>query len=207
MKTSTAKVRANLNPVTFVIIVLFLLAIFGFFSAFLAFAGWLHTYRVLTNEKRVGELHISKKIIKNGVPAARIKVIFYRSKPNLSWLLGEIDEQKVELEVNGDIVYIEANFIRWQNWLVMLGFEPVYKIYRLKSDYKNLSDAEKYGRTAIDLNGGYDSSFDMFNQKVWWSDFLFQSVFISSAGQAVQDKEDRVYYIVITKDAVVLEPK
>ncbi len=36
--------------------------------------------------------------------------------------------------------------------------------------------------------------------------WLVQSVFVSSAGQNASDN-DRVFYVVVTKDAIVLEPK
>lgn len=183
------------------------LLIFLLVGSFLAFSGWLYTYKALTKETVVAELYISKKVIKDGVPTAKVRYVQLNEEPALSFLGSkEIENEEIQLEMKGDQVFVDANFIRWQNWMSLLGIDPVYKVYRVKSDFRNISDREKYRSSAFELNGGSDKFVEDFAQNQSIFDWAVQSAFVSSAGQNVTD-QDQVFNVVVTKDAIVLEVK
>lgn len=196
----------NLNIVEFLIKVIVVLVIFIVVGAFLVFSSWMYTYNALTDERVVAELYISKKIIKDGVPTIRVRYVPLDNSPALPFLPQQNDMNSIEVELSGDQVFIDANFIRWQNWVTLLNIKPVYKVYRIKSDFQQISDREKFNTKAIDINGGQDTFIVDFSRNPEMFQWLVQSVFVSSAGQNASDN-DRVFYVVVTKDAIVLEPK
>ncbi len=121
----------NLNIVEFLIKVIVVLVIFIVVGAFLVFSSWMYTYNALTDERVVAELYISKKIIKDGVPTIRVRYVPLDNSPALPFLPQQNDMNSIEVELSGDQVFIDANFIRWQNWVTLLNIKPVYKVYRI----------------------------------------------------------------------------
>lgn len=183
-----------------------LLLLFVIIGSFLAVSSWLYTYKALTKEQVVAELYISRKIIKDGVPVTKVRYVPLREQPALPFVGASENNEEIQVEMYGDQVFVDANFIRWQNWILLLNISPVYKVYRIKSDYKNLSDREKFRPSAFEINGGSDPFIEDFAKKQNLFSWAVQSAFISSAGQNVTD-QDQVFNVVITKDAVVLEAK
>lgn len=176
-------------------------------GAFFAFSAWMYTYSALTEEKVVAELYVSKKIIKDGVPTFKVRYVPISGDPVMFfWGEGNSNNDEIKVEMYGDQFFVDASFIRWQNWMTLLGFDPVYKVYRVKSDYRNLEERNKYRTTAFDINGGPDKVVEDFAENEKFLGFIIQSGFISSAGQNVGN-EDQVYNVVVTKDAIVLEKK
>ncbi|BDQ04668.1 MAG: hypothetical protein KatS3mg084_0186 [Candidatus Dojkabacteria bacterium] len=196
----------HLNILELLVSVIVVLTLFIFVGSFLAFSGWLYTYKALTAEQVIAELHISRKIIKDGVPTIRVRYVPFDENPALSFLPRQADVSTLELELPGDQVFIDANFIRWQNWVSLLNISPVYKVYRIRSDFNQLSDRQNFKAKAIDLNGGPDTFIEDFSKYSENFNWLVQSAFISSAGQNATDR-DRVFYVVVTKDSIILEHK
>lgn len=197
------------SVVEFLIGTVILLAIVIIVGAFLAFSAWMYTYNALTEEKIVAELAISKKVIKDGIPTYTVRYTPIQQDsafPLIGNNSSETNGAVVQSSMNGDQVFIDANFIRWENWMTLVGFKPVYKVYRVKSDYKNLEDRDKFRSSAFDMNGGSDANVENFSENDAFFGWFVQSAFISSAGQNITD-EDQVYNVIVTKDAVVLERK
>lgn len=198
--------RSKRSFVDFLIGTIILLLIIVTLGAFISVSAWLYTYKALTQEKVVAELYVGKKVVKDGVPTTRVRYVPLREEP--AFFFGQEYQSGTEIrqDLSGDQVFVDANFIRWENWVTLTGTKPVYKVYRVKSDYRNLSDRDKYRSTAFDVNGGSDQfiiDLEKDQQNYRW---FMQSAFISSAGVNVSD-EDQKYDVVITKDAVVLEKK
>jgi hypothetical protein len=187
------------------ILVLVLLLIVG---AFLAFSAWMYTYKALTNEKVVGELHVSGKTIKDGVPTYTVRYVPLDQESVLPFVGSSNDADKeVRADMQGDQVFVDADFIRWENWATLVGVSPVYKVYRIKSDYNDINERNKFRSSAFDMNGGPDEFVEGFaTEESKTFDWLVQSVFISSAGINITN-ESQIFNVIVTKDAVVLEAK
>lgn len=201
------KVKKKKSLVEFLIGTVILLLIVIVVGGFLAFSAWMYTYNALTEEKIVGELDISKKVIKDGVPTYTVRYVPIQQDAAFGFL-GKNDNNGhvVQSTMNGDQVFIDANFIRWENWMTLIGFRPVYKVYRVKSDYKDLNERNNFKSTAFDMNGGSDKFVEDFANGDKSFGWFVQGAFISSAGQNVTD-QDQVYNVIVTKDAIVLEKK
>lgn len=200
------KNKKNLNPLSFVFSAIFVFAIFLIVILIFNVSGWLYTYNTLTDEKIIGEILISKKILKDGIPSGNVKVILYDQENLLPFSKGEKEKNSLSLDFNGDMIFIDAYFIRWENWLVMLGFKPVYKIYRIKSDFRDIEKANTYKRDIIDLSSSNDNYiFENINEN-YFLKFFIQGAFISSVGQSLTNSEQK-FNILVTKDGIVLERK
>lgn len=200
------KNKKNLNPLHFVFSTIFVLVIFLIVILILNVSGWLYTYNTLTDEKIIGEILISKKTLKDGVPSGTVKIILYEQENLLPFFKEEKQKNTLSLDFNGDMIFIDAYFIRWENWLVMLGFKPVYKIYRIKSDFRDIEKATSYKRDIIDLSSSNDDYiFENINEDHFLK-FFIQGAFISSVGQSLTNSEQK-FNILVTKDGIVLERK
>jgi len=201
------QVKRKRSLVEFLLATVIILAIIIVVGTFFAFSAWMYTYNSLTEEKVVAELYISKKVIKDGVPTYKLRYVPIQQDAVIPFLGNNTpDNSEIRADMNGDQVFVDANFVRWQNWMTLVGFDPVYKVYRVKSDFRNLEERNKFRTTAFDMNGGSDQIVEDFAKNDNTFGFLIQSGFISSAGQNVSD-EDQVYNVVVTKDAIVLERK
>lgn len=197
--------RSKLNPVGFARLSVLVLLIFAVIFALINFVGWLHTYRVFTREEIVGELYISGKYFKNGAPSADVKLVLYGQESD-SFLVGSLEMNEYYFEITGDQVFVDSSFLRWRGWLTLLGLRPVYKIYRVKSDFQGTQANSKFSRSVFQIGKGLDSYFTFLSKNRVFFGFFIQSIYLSSAGQNVLDK-DSVYYIIATEDGIVLEPK
>lgn len=204
--------RQNLNPWNFACFSVLLLIIILIIALFLSIFGWLYTYNVFSKEEIIGELMISKKNIKDGISTGTAKLVLYKTDSLINFdRFNTVYDQKREFnfEFNGDQVFIDSYFIRWQNWLTLFGFKPIFKIYRIKSDFVNTESAKKYKRDFIDLSVQQDELFFNYfnNEKLYkFLNVFVQGAFISSVGQNVTNTEQR-FNVVVTNDGIVLERK
>jgi hypothetical protein len=183
------------------IILLLLIVLIG---GMLSVTAWLYTYNALTAEKIVGELTVSGRIIKDGVPVTRVTYRNLDREPAASFLSSSQESFDITRELKGDQVFVDANFIRWENWVTLLGVRPVYKVYRIKSDFINLEDRNRFKTSAFDVNGGPDNFIIDLEKSQSNYRWAIQSTFISSAGINISN-ETQVFNIVVTNDAIVLE--
>jgi hypothetical protein len=192
--------------VDFLIGTIVLLAIIIVLGAFISVSAWLYTYKALTEEKTVGELYISAKVIKDGVPTTRVRYVALQEQPG--YFLGQesVIGEETRKDLSGDQVFVDTNFIRFENWGTLIGLKPVYKVYRVKSDFSNINDRENFRSSAFELNGGADQFIVDFEQNQDNFRWIVQSAYISSAGINVTDQDQR-FDVKVTKDGVVLEKK
>jgi len=203
------KVKRKRSILTFLSATIFFLSLFIIIGAILSLSVWLHTYHVFTQEKLVAEVHISKKVMRDGKPTFHVK---YIPKDDVSGFWGMLgsdaksDEIEVEFDMVGDQVFFNADFIRWKDWLTMVKFKPVYKVNRIVPGYQKAEDYKKFGVEVFDLNGGPDNFAAKLQDKPEKYRWLAKSVFFSGAGINVQD-QDVVYELKVTEDALVIQRK
>jgi hypothetical protein len=204
------KVKKKRSLVNFLSAAVFLLCLFIVIGGILAAALWLHTFKVFTQEKTVAELYVSQKYIKDGKPTVRIRYTPYDDVSGWWGVFGSESnstDKEVEAEIIGDRVFIEADFVRWNNWLTFLNFKPVYKINRIAPSFQRSADVKQYPIDEfVDINGGPDEFAARLQENPGKYKWFAQSVFISSAGTNALS-EDATYLVKVTEDAVVLERK
>jgi hypothetical protein len=201
------RVKRKRSLVEFLITTICILSIFIVIGAFFSVGIWLHTFKVFTQETVVAELFVSKKIIKDGSPKFTVK---YTPKKDVSgwWTIFGSDaksaDHEVSMELTGDQVFVEADYLRWSNWVTFANVKPVYKTNRVKTGFQHAEDYKKYNVEVVDLNGGPDWFAAKLQQTPDKFSWLAQSVYLSSAGINVTN-EDVTYKVISTKDALVLE--
>lgn len=205
--TKIVKVRKKRSLVEFLITTICILSVFMVLGAFFSVAIWLHTFKAFTQETVVADLAVSKKVIKDGIPTFTVK---YTPKKDVSgwWSIfgsnASSADKEVSMELTGDQVFVNADYIRWDNWLTFINVKPVYKINRVMTGFQHAEDYKKYNVDVVDLNGGPDWFASKLQQSPDKFSWLAQSVFISSAGINVSG-EDVNYKVISTNDALVLE--
>lgn len=195
------KKKRPLSLVEYLLIGLVFMTLLVFLVGFIGFSAWMQTYKALTAERTVGELSIGGKVFIDGVPSFEMTYKVVNEKPLLSFY-SEVTPDEYKMTMKGDQVFVDANFIRWADWVKLTGISPAYKVYRIKSDFSNLSDRDRFRSSAMDLNGGADNNIKNFDDS--GLEWLVQSAFISSAGIDVKDQSQK-FYVKVTNDALVLE--
>ncbi len=200
------KVRRKRSLTSLLLATVFLLTLVIIIGGIFSTAIWLHTYRVFTQEKVVADLHVSKKVIKDGKPTFTVKYIPYDDVSGLGAVWNSkspSDDKEVDFDMVGDQIFINADFVKWNDKVTFLGVKPMYKVNRILPGFQEASDYSKYGVTVKDLNGGPDAFAKKLQENPGKYKWLAESVFISSAGVNVQN-EDRNYKVIITEDALIL---
>lgn len=205
------KFKKKRSLLSFLVITILFLVLTLFICGIVSVSIWLHTFSVFTQEKTIGELTVSKLTIKDGKPTFTVRYEPYDDVSGFWGIFGSDKDSKnnsqvVEREFTGDRIFIDADFIRWNNWVTFLGFKPVYKINRIKADFTDLEHDDDYDATAIDLNGGPSEFAKDLQRNESKFEWVAQSVDISSRGKYVQDAE-MVYLVKVTEDGLILEEK
>lgn len=203
------------------IVLLFLFVISCSLAIILFFAaGWLHTYRVFTQESPVAKVEISPLqtdelgaffdvTITQVVGRSPIAAIFNPED--------EFDKQLAEGKIQtyrlyGDQVDIGGPIIKFHDFLTMLNFKTVYKIAYVRAEYSEISieDARiSEMKRRYDLNGGY-ATWRSIQEDVQNSSFrgnvlkLFIDEIpqLNSRGVFVTDKE-QVLTLCVTEEGFI----
>lgn len=92
---------------------------------------------------------------------------------------------------------LQADILRFQSWVNILGFHSGYKVTRLLGQYNDDRDRDWY-HTVIDLNGGHDSFFNTAHNGGILS-AIVQAAYGSAVFQNVGD-----YTVSVSQDALTL---
>ncbi|MCA9386566.1 hypothetical protein KC669_00885 [Candidatus Dojkabacteria bacterium] len=150
------------------IVLLFLFVIFCSLAIIIFFAaGWLHTYKVFTQESPVAKVELSalkeddkgqyfEVTITEVAGESPLTAMFSPNEENTVLARGERKTYKLY----GDQFDIGGPTVKFHDYLTFLNFETVYKIAYVRAEYSNPSIEEQ--RTSnmdrrFDLNGGYST--------------------------------------------------
>lgn len=63
-----------------------------------------------------------------------------------------------KFDLQGDEIILDANFIKWESWVSILGFKPAYRLDRIRGRYIKLEDEKNKPSSIfeIDENNQYD---------------------------------------------------
>jgi hypothetical protein len=106
------------------------------FGMLLFMGFFLRTYHVFTYEKPVAEVVVEPL---GGAKAGRITLVVF-SPPSMR-----------QFVVQGDQWMIEADIVKWDNWLCLLGLENRYRLTRLRGRYIRKADEISQKQTVYSL--------------------------------------------------------
>ncbi len=65
-------------------------------------------------------------------------------------------------KVRGDQVQFDASFLKWQDWITLLGAEPMHRFERMSGRYRNIQDERQNVRTVMYMSPNV--VFDPFSE-------------------------------------------
>jgi hypothetical protein len=116
---------------------LLLVVIFGALVVVLLVAN-VYTYHRLTGEAQIAELRFD-------VTGDRQYLAHLRT--------GDRCEERV-LPVFGDQWRVDAEFLKWKYWAMLLGLDSQYRLDRLEGRYRSVTEQNSQPKVAHDLGGG-----------------------------------------------------
>jgi len=186
------------------VIVLLVLLLFAAVSGFTAI--WLNTYKAFTKEELVAEITVTDKPgdefaveLKQVEKPAAFSGVFNKTS-NEKDRFGDIQNYVMR----GDQFELGGEVVKFNNWMTFLGFETVYKLSRLESDYSDVAEAQTSERSVNELNGGTDSYWKNLEKNQKNLKFLVNTVYGSYAGKFVQNGTVN-YGLYITEDGFILD--
>jgi len=111
----------------------------------LAIAGWAQTYRALTHNEWVADIH--------AVPTGSQTMQVTYTPVSNGGTLG----RPQTYTVLGDEWMLGGDVIKWQNWVNILGVDTGYRVTRLIGYYDNPKDYKTKVVSAYTLDGGSDT--------------------------------------------------
>lgn len=196
--------------VSLVLTIIFLLACI-ITLLLLFFGAWLHTYNALTKETVVAEVIMYP--IKSDDAGDYIEIEFtaFSQESALTSMvnpnLQPADEvgRTQKLKLYGDSVGIGGPMVKFHNELILLNFDTVYRLARVRGTYE-LDIEKERNRTefsVLDLNGGFDQTWWTLNDNEgnWpYNMFMDRVQFSVPAEPGFRSGEPKKYNIVVTKD-------
>lgn len=106
-----------------------------------------------------------------------------------------------DFQILGDQVQLDASFLKWNGWAVLLGFESLYRLDRLSGRYRKIEDQKTKAKSYHDL--ATEVVFDAFTDKELQgeSSWIVDSQYGSSV--YIDIRSDLIYKIYKTEDGLV----
>lgn len=197
-----------LSTIIFVLTIILIISSLAFLGAI------LHTYKVFTQEKLVAEIKVSElKTKEDDKPYFTLEYIPYDDTSGFWGILGsnrDSTDESFIVELTGDQVFFRSDFVRWSDFMTLLNFKPVFKLYSIRSDFEDPQDYDKYlgeltsKEISYEMNGGRDGFSKKIQENSRLLTWFAQSVYISSAGIDIGN-EPQTFYLKATEDALVIE--
>ena len=168
--------------------------------------GWIHTYRVFTQETIIAEIRVSEtKYDGDNNPYIEVYYLPVQGQSGIQGWIGISDyvEENAELvELPGDAFRVQADFFKWHDFGTFLGLKPMFKVTRVAGDYVDITEYNSLDHKAEELNGGSDGTWQFFknnSENYTW----VGTAYTSSAGQNATDKA-RTFELIATEDGLIL---
>ena len=167
---------------------LMLIVVLGAFAAALLSAS-VYTYHALTGETLIAELRFD--------PTGEREYLAHLRT-------GDRCEERV-LPVFGDQWRVDAAFLKWKYWAMLLGLDSQYRLDRLEGRYRSAADQNAAPKLAHDL--GADTALDVVTvaESLGSWNFLIDASYGSSTYQEIDPAN--VYYVYRTQTGIITRTK
>jgi hypothetical protein len=165
------------------------------------FQAWITTYRAFTQKELVAVIETSDLKYNGDTPYFELtysQVVSGSNEENPEYEFSE------KFTIQGDRFEVGGEFIKWHNWLTLIGVDPAYKVSRVEGDYSDIDLENSKPHTAFELNGGVDDSWRVLQNNEETFSWLVDSVFISFAGKFVEEENQR-WGLYVTEDAFIID--
>ena len=165
-----------------------LIVVLGAFAAALLSAS-VYTYHALTGETLIAELRFDQT-------GERAYLAHLRT--------GDRCEERA-LPVFGDQWRVDAEFLKWKYWAMLLGLDSQYRLDRLEGRYRTAADQNTAPKLAHDL--GADTALDVVSvaESLGSWNFLIDASYGSSTYQEIDPAN--VYYVYRTQTGIITRTK
>jgi hypothetical protein len=188
----------------------------------IGYAGmWLHTYNAFTAKELVAEVTLSEQRNDNVGPYVDVTYTPIKQQSAFSRLIAPSEEDGLEepqrFKIYGDTVHIGGPIVKFEDGLILLNFETIYKVGQIYGRY-NLDNELEINRTeemrenmSFILNGGIDGNWKSINDNLTEDTFLgsiyrafIDSTQIDAPGKFASNKEV-TYNLYITNNGFLWE--
>ena len=145
----------------------------------------VYTYHVLSDETIIAELRFDRT-------GDREYVAYLRT--------GSRCEERM-YPIVGDQWRIDAEFLKWKYWAMLLGLSSQYRIDRLEGRYRTASDQNSEPTSAHDLTDGTAVGIVRFAELLGPLNFLIDATYGTSTYQNIDTRQ--VYYVSQTPTGIL----
>lgn len=165
-----------------------LIIVLGMFAVALLSAS-VYTYHALTGETLIAELRFDRA-------GEREYLAHLRT--------GDRCDERV-LPVFGDQWRIDAEFLKWKYWAMLLGLDSQYRLDRLEGRYRTAAEQNTARNLAHDLSSGTALDVVSVAEGLGSWNFLIDASYGSSTYQEIDPAN--VYYVYKTQTAIITRMK
>jgi len=167
---------------------LMLIVVLGAFAAALLSAS-VYTYHALTGETLIAELRFD--------PTGEREYLAHLRT-------GDRCEERV-LAVFGDQWRVDAEFLKWKYWAMLLGLDSQYRLDRLEGRYRSAADQNAAPKLAHDLGAATAVDVVTIAESLGSWNFLTDASYGSSTYQDIDPAN--VYYVYRTQTGIITRMK
>ena len=165
-----------------------LIVVLGTFAAVLLSAS-VYTYHALTGETLIAELRFD--------PTGEREYLAHLRT-------GDRCEERV-LPVFGDQWRVDAEFLKWKYWAMLLGLDSQYRLDRLEGRYRTAAEQNAAPKLAHDLGAGTTLDVVGVAESLGSWNFLIDASYGSSTYQDIDP--DNNYYVYRTQTGIITRTK
>ncbi len=160
--------------------------IFGLLSSSLTFfLIGVSGYQALTFEEHLAQVEV--------IPLAEQK---------FSAHLIYTDGSRMDFEIFGDEIEIQANILKWKPWSNMLGLRTSYRLDRVVGRYTNLADERTKKRSVFPLTDENELDIATWRKEYEYLNYLLDVEHGSAS--FVSANKRQVYKLVVTNDGLLM---
>ena len=163
---------------------LLLIVLLGVFLVLLVAAN-VYTYHRLTAESVIAELRFE--------PTGEREYLAHLKT-------GDRCEERV-LPIYGEQWRVDAEFLKWQYWALLLGLDSQYRLDRLEGRYRSVADQNSASRMAHDLGGGTAVDVVTIARTLGAWNFLLDATYGSSTYEDIDPA--RIYRVYRTTTGII----
>jgi hypothetical protein len=145
----------------------------------------IYTYHALTDETIIAELRFDRT-------GDREYVAYLRT--------GNRCEERM-LPIMGDQWRVDAQFLKWKYWALLLGLDAQYRLDRLEGRYRSAQEQNSAPTTAHDLSDGTAVDIVEFAGVLGPANFLIDATYGTSTYQTIDTR--LVYYVSKTPTGII----
>lgn len=148
----------------------------------------LQTYSRLTHERSV----------------ATVDLVYVEPQHFTAIVRLEGSEQPLEYDILGDEIEFQARIIKWKPWANVIGYDAIYRLDRLKGQYRSITEDREKPRSVFPLRSetGMDA-FELIQKRGGWLQAVDAHY---GSGTYVPMTNGASYEVIMTQNGLITRP-